>query len=333
LRIGIPKALFYYQFYPFWKNLFEQLGYKVVLSSSTNKEILKRGIELCVDDACLPIKIFHGHVADLIGKVDIIYIPRIISIEPREYICPKFLGLPDMIRNSVPGISDILDTELNLYKGKSNILNHVLNLGKILNINQSLMLFAYYKAMKVQRQFEHLLIERSAIPQDFFDKNQGDFENQILKKRTNNIKVLLLGHNYNIYDDYISMGLIKKLRKNNIEFVTSEMMTKKEIHEGNKNLSKDLFWTLGKKTIGTAYYYLENKKVDGIIHVASFGCGPDSLVGELLEKRTKKQYKVPFLYLNLDEHAGEAGFNTRLEAFLDVLEGRKQLEDNFSTYG
>jgi len=86
------------------------LGLEVVLSSPTNKEILKQGLEFCVDDACLPIKIFHGHVADLIGKVDMIYIPRIISIEPKEYICPKFLGLPDMIRNSISNIPHIVDT-------------------------------------------------------------------------------------------------------------------------------------------------------------------------------------------------------------------------------
>ncbi|NLZ53038.1 MAG: hypothetical protein GX892_07820 [Thermoanaerobacteraceae bacterium] len=333
MRIGIPRALFYYQYFPFWKNFFEQLGLEVVLSSPTNKEILKRGLELCVDDACLPVKIFHGHVANLIGKVDIIYIPRIISVEPREYICPKFLGLPDMIKNSMSDIPYIVDTELNLYKGRYYILNHVFNLCKIFEINQSQMLFAFCKARNAQLQFEKLLIEKSAIPQDIIDKKQNIIENHTCKERTNNIKVLLLGHNYNIYDDYISMGLIRKLRKHKIDITTCEMITRNEIQEGNKKLSKDLFWTLGKKTIGTAFYFLERKKVDGIIHVASFGCGPDSLVGELIEKRIKGEYKIPFLNLNLDEHAGEAGFNTRLEAFLDVLEGRKYFEDNISTYG
>ena len=53
----------------------------------------------------------------------------------------------------------------------------------------------------------------------------------------------------------------------------------------------------------------------------------------LIEKKTKRDYNIPFLYLNLDEHAGETGFDTRLEAFLDVLEGRGYLEDNISTYG
>ncbi len=332
MRIGIPRALFYYQYFPLWKTLFEALGYEVVLSQPTNKEILRQGIELCVDDACLPIKIFHGHVANLIGKVDMIYIPRIVSVEPREYICPKFLGLPDMIKNSVSKIPYIVDAEFNMYKGRYYILYHLLNLCKILNINPSRMLLAYGKAMYAQRQFEKLLVKKSAVPLDIFDQKQ-EKQSQPYIKEDNNIKVLLLGHNYNIYDDYISMGLIRKLRKHKIDFITCEMVEKNEIQEGNKKLSKDLFWTLGKKTIGTAYYFLERKQVDGVIHIASFGCGPDSLVGELIEKRIKREFKIPFLNLNIDEHAGEAGFNTRLEAFLDVLEGMKYFEDNISTYG
>ena len=129
------------------------------------------------------------------------------------------------------------------------------------------------------------------------------------------------------------MNLVKKLKKHKIAFVTTDMVSDDIIRQGAGKLSKDMFWTLGKKTLGTAYYFLDRGEVDGIIHVASFGCGPDSLVGELLEKRTKRDYKIPFLYFNLDEHAGESGFNTRLEAFLDVLEGRKYHENNFSTYG
>lgn len=322
MRIGIPRALFYHQYYPFWKNFFELLGHEVALSSPTNKQILKKGIELCVDDACLPIKIYHGHVADIMGKVDTIFIPRIVSIEPKEYICPKFLGLPDMIKNSISDLPNVLDAKLNLYEGKIKILDHIFQIGAFLKTNKSRILLAYYMALKAQKQFECQMIEKSMIPQDLMCKNHETGQDQTLIKNPSKITVLLLGHNYNIYDDFISMGLIRKLRETNIAFITSEMVTRENIYQGTKKLSKGMFWTLGKKTIGTAYYYLDQKKIDGIIHVASFGCGPDSLVGELIEKKTKRDYNIPFLYLNLDEHAGEAGFNTRLEAFLDVLEGR-----------
>ena len=76
-------------------------------------------------------------------------------------------------------------------------------------------------------KFEDLLIKKLATPQELFDKKQNFIlESQLLKKHTNNIKVLLLGHNYNIYDDYISMGLIRKLRKNKIDLITTEMVEK-----------------------------------------------------------------------------------------------------------
>ncbi|MDD4569844.1 MAG: acyl-CoA dehydratase activase-related protein [Tepidanaerobacteraceae bacterium] len=333
MKIGIPRALFYYQYYPFWKTFFESLDQKIVLSSPTNKDLLKKGLELCVDDACLPVKIFHGHVANLIGKVDTIFIPRIISIEPKEYICPKFLGLPDMIKNSIPDLPDIIDVDLNLYKSKIMFFRHFIKLGEILNKNKKQILIAFNKAQRVQQRFEYQLIKEKIVPQDILSETYKISQNEIFSYNPSKLKVLLLGHHYNIYDDFISMNLIMKLRKKNVTFITSEMVTNKIIVEGTKNLSKDMFWTLGKKAIGTAYYYLERKKVDGIIHVASFGCGPDSLVGEILEKRTRRDFHIPFLFLNLDEHSGEAGFNTRLEAFLDVLEGRKYFEDNIPTYG
>ena len=162
-------------------------------------------------------------------------------------------------------------------------------------------------------------------------KSQKRFESQLIKKPilTRNIntrlKVLLLGHSYNIYDDFISMGIIRKLKKHNVDFTTCEMVSRKNILKGTKKLSKKMFWTLGKRNIGTANYFLEKKTVDGIIYVASFGCGPDSLVGELIEKKAKGDYNIPFLYINLDEHAGKRVLTLDL-VLLDVMEGRNILK-------
>ena len=80
------------------------------------------------------------------------------------------------------------------------------------------------------------------------------------------------------------MNLVKKLKKHKIAFVTTDMVSDDIIRQGAGKLSKDMFWTLGKKTLGTAYYFLDRGEVDGIIHVASFGCGPDSLVGNFWKK-------------------------------------------------
>ncbi|WP_422443841.1 acyl-CoA dehydratase activase-related protein [Thermoanaerobacterium sp. DL9XJH110] len=332
MKIGIPRALLFYNYYPLWKTFFENLGHEVVLSGPTNKKILKDGVELTVDDACLPVKLFHGHVKELLGKVDALYVPRIVSVEPKKYICPKFLGLPDMIKSNIPDLPLMIDTKLDLYKRKSGMYEHFFQIGRILNKNKLNIIAAYIKAWKAYKNHAKRF---SVDAQEALNNilNNYDLKNGI--NRVNDFKyaVLLLGHPYNLYDSFINMNLISKLSQNSVKVITPEMVPLRKILRGAANLPKDMFWTLGRNIIGCAYCHLEEEEIDGIIHVASFGCGPDSLVGELLERMVIRKYKMPFLYLNLDEHAGEAGFNTRLEAFLDILEGRKDGENNLSAYG
>jgi len=47
------------------------------------------------------------------------------------------------------------------------------------------------------------------------------------------------------------------------------------------------------------------------------GCGPDSLMIDLLRRRAKGT--KPFLSLVIDEHTSESGLITRLEAFVDMI--------------
>ncbi|TYP54271.1 acyl-CoA dehydratase activase-related protein [Thermosediminibacter litoriperuensis] len=336
MRIGIPRALLYYNYYPFWKIFFESLGHEVVLSSPTNKKILKDGLESTVDDACLPVKVFHGHVIDLINTVDAVFIPRIISVESGEFICPKFLGLPDMIRNSVAGLPRIIDCELSLYRNKTGFMEHAIRVGRLLGNSTQEALRAYLLASSKYNSYKKFRVKNGRLPIDegdksFFEVTAPDYSKY--KDGSFKFNVLVLGHPYNIYDRYVSMNLIKKLQDFGAKIITPEIIPERNISAGAKKLNKKLFWTLGKNILGSAYYYMDNCKLDGIVHVASFGCGPDSLVGELLERKVSRDYSLPFLYLNLDEHAGEEGFNTRLEAFVDILERRRCGESNVSSHG
>ena len=74
--------------------------------------------------------------------------------------------------------------------------------------------------------------------------------------------------------------------------------------------------------MGAAFHLHEQGDIQGMILVASFGCGPDSLVCEMVERVYKRNKKVPVLLLTLDEHTGEAGVVTRIEAFVDMLRWR-----------
>jgi predicted nucleotide-binding protein (sugar kinase/HSP70/actin superfamily) len=330
MKIGIPRALMYYHFYPLWHDFFKALGHDVIVSDFTNKKILEDGIDLCVDDACLPVKLCHGHINNLKQKVDIIFLPRIVSIAPKEYICPKFIGLPDMVKNNMKDLPDVIDIELNLYREKSKLYEHFIKIGRLLGAPKTHILKAYVIAKERQRHYRECIIKKHMMVSDYYDKyfNEKEFDSS-----KHDFEVLVLGHPYNIHDSFINMNLINKLKRAKIKPITYEMTSSECIQKGIATLPKKMFWTLGKNLLGCAYFFLKHRKIDGIIHVASFGCGPDSLVGELLERKIMRDYSVPFLYINLDEHSGEAGFNTRIEAFVDILEGRNYSECHVPTYG
>ena len=83
IKVGIPRGMFYFDYY-FCGKIFQQSWCGCNYFTKTNKDILNKGVELCVDEACLPIKIYHGHVDYLKDKVDYIFIPKMTSIHKKS---------------------------------------------------------------------------------------------------------------------------------------------------------------------------------------------------------------------------------------------------------
>ncbi|UMZ73912.1 acyl-CoA dehydratase activase-related protein [Natranaerofaba carboxydovora] len=328
MKIGIPRALLYYNYYPGWKAFFENLGYEVKVSPKTDKKILDDGVKLCIDDVCLPIKIYLGHVKKLIeeNEVDTIFAPRFIGVERKKYLCPKLFGLPNLIINQFELSEDrILSPTVDLTKKPLAFLKELISLGNKLNCRMVDTLKSYNTALACQNNYENELLSGN-LPLDILEanSNHSDKRRGMLDTRSMlDTKVAVLGHSYNINDDFINHNLIEKLRNSDVFPITTEMISKKSKEKGLKKLEKPIFWTFGKEIIGSAYSSLTDREVDGIILVVSFGCGPDSLINELVE-REMKGANIPLLMITLDEHTGEAGINTRVEAFVEMLKRRKQ---------
>lgn len=315
VKIGIPRGMFYYDYHILWEEFFKNLGVEVIISPKTNKDILNHGISTCVDEACLPVKVFHGHVNYLKDKVDYIFIPKIMSIYKREYGCPKHLGLPDMVKHSISDLPEIIAPVVNLKSSKRGLKDAVVYSGKYFTNNKREILKAYEMAY-VKHEEQSL--------SNILDENI-DF------KKYNSRKILLLGHPYNIYDNYINMEVGKKLESNDIKIINTEMIQESIAREYANTLSKRMFWTQGQRIIGVAFNLIENSEIDGIIYISAFGCGLDSVLIELVDRKAR-EYNTPFTLLTIDEQTGEAGINTRIEAFLDMLKWRDENEDNISAF-
>jgi len=324
LKIGIPRALLYYNYYPLWHSFFGELGYQVVISPATSRAILDSGVMSCVDDACLPIKVFHGHVASLIGKVDAIFIPRLVSIYPKEFICPKFIGLPEMIKSSIKGLPHLLVLNCNAHRNLDAAYKAYVELGKMLGVKRSQAVRALQKALINQQLYESLL-KKGQTPIDTLNEDKSIGESKGV--------IGLIGHPYLLYDEFISMGLISKLRARGYVVMVPENVAQSHIEAVCKELPKKLFWSYGKKLLGSGLAMLKGRKVDGIIFLSSFGCGIDAFIIELLQRYNHRLYQIPSALITVDEHSGQAGFNTRLEAFIDMIEWRNSREGHISPHG
>lgn len=300
--IGVPNALLNIRYKDAIQDFFTSIGVTTIVSPKSNKNILDIGVMNCVDEACLPVKLFHGHVEYLKDKCDFILIPRIMKLDKNEFICPKFCGLPEMVVYST-GIKNIIAPTIYAYDDKS-LKKSLYEICKPLKIKKT----TFENAVK---EFKSNLYKLSGF--DDFEKD---------------LRILILGHSYNVLDDYVNMNLIKKLKKYNVETFIEDSIEKP--YNYSQRLYKKPFWTFFKNSYNTALTMVERAKVDGIIYISSFGCGIDSFAIDIIKRELGS---FPFLVIKIDEHTGEAGIDTRVEAFIDLLRRRKRNENNISALG
>ena len=297
--VGIPRALYYFQYGPAWRRFFQELDYPVVLSSPTDGKLIERGAMLSVEEACLPIKILHGHVAQLCEKgVTYIFLPRLISLLKGSFTCPKIAGAPEMIQSAFTQRPILLSPSI---RAGENPLTACYELGRELDRSASRVRKAWTVAC-----------ENSGGP--------------VEKRDPEALRVALLGHPYLLYDSGANMRLREKLEDQKILVCTPDEYDPEDLRERAADMTeKRIFWSTGEETVGYILALLDNEpKPDGFIFVTSFGCGVDSFILNVGQRLIQKKSQIPYLELSLDEHAGEAGFDTRIEAFIDMLERRRE---------
>lgn len=299
--IGIPRSLFYYRYQTLLKTFFNELEINYIISDESNKKILEDGKKLAPDEACISLKLFLGHLKNLENKCDYILVPRIESVKKDEKVCTNFYLLYDLANN----LFDNTIIDMNIDENKNlSLKNAFIELGLYLGFSYNRCVCAYNRAKEKERKIKN---------------------SKLLKQTTllnnNNKKVLLAGHPYNIYDDYLGKPIINILKENKIDIIYSDIYDNKEIEKDASKISTDVYWTFNKEIIGAISKYKEN--VNGIIMLSSFPCGPDSLINELIIRKVKD---IPIINIIIDEGNSQTGLVTRLESFIDIINKEKTYE-------
>jgi predicted nucleotide-binding protein (sugar kinase/HSP70/actin superfamily) len=308
MRIGVPRAFSFYRFHPAWTTFFEKLGAEVVVSSQTTRATLEAGKSFALAEHCLPLKLFFGHVHSLIGQVDVLLIPSIQRLAHGSTNCANLIGLPDILKSLLPDLPPMIAPDIDLSDGERAVWMMVLKEGGRFSRNPLLLREAAQSAWADYLRARAAMLERKLTPDNFDDPNG--------KKTTNNsgLPVAVIGHPYNLYDQFMNHNLLARLERLGIDPLTPERMGPWPTPD---------YWTFEYELVGAARLALQRENVMGCISVAAFGCGADAVMLDEVQKLTDSA-GIPLMNITLDEHSGEAGLVTRIEAFVDMLAWRQK---------
>ncbi|MBN2186117.1 MAG: hypothetical protein JW732_01545 [Dehalococcoidia bacterium] len=323
IKVGIPRALLYYQYYPMWKTFFETLGAEVEVSAPTNKTALNVGVSRAVADTCLPVKVLLGHAISLLDKCDCLFIPAVTSLGGKTYNCSKVIGLPNITRALIPECPLILSPEINVEKGRYHLYRNIYKLGCHFTSNPFKLKRAVEEAWESNLVYRNKMSDEGIMPDQAVEEIcQQNYEPEP-SLNSSPFRIAVIGHPYVLYDEYINHRLISWLQSREIKIFTPEMVSQEALNAAAKRLVGDPHWSFEADIIGAGEYYLETG-IDGVINVSVFGCGPDSMMVGFVQHRAK-ELEIPFLPLTLDEHSSEGGLLTRLEAFVDMIKRRGRI--------
>ena len=147
------------------------------------------------------------------------------------------------------------------------------------------------------------------------------------------LRVGIIGDLYTVMEPYSNFDLERKLAARGIA-ISRKMSVSFLLHnEGeNSRLRKThgyLRHSVGANGLDSVGQSIQYAKLgyDGVIHAKSFGCTPElNAIPALM--RISRDFGIPILHLSFDTHSSETGFDTRLEAFIDMMEMRRTASGN-----
>lgn len=300
-KIGIPRGLMIYRDGILWKTFFENLGYQCVVSGKSDRQILDEGVQLAIDETCLPFKVYLGHVKELIGKCDAVFVPRMGGFESKERMCTRYQSLPDLVENIFK------ENQLQILTVSYDWYDHTkeekvyMELGLRLGKTKKEVKKAYNLARKEQ--------------ENWF-KSQEKKQGKILEGTKT--KILLAGHPYVLHDGYMGGEIAEILKRMGHEVLYTDYVNRENALKRSYHFSKVMPWIINREMTGAIM--LLKDKVDGIVLISAYPCGPDALVNDMLIRKIKG---IPLLQLTLDAQEGTAGVETRIESFIDIIQYQK----------
>ncbi len=353
-----------------YKKLLEMLGHDVILPPKPTRTTINLGVKYSPEFACFPLKVIMGSYFEAIQKGAEVIVTsggngpcragfyervhqRILESEGYDV---DFIVFDSMFRDPKTffrNIKKLRDRTPWIQVMKSLLLIYDM-IGKLDNLE---------KKVQCIRAYEKNRGETSRI----WEKIQYDFDQafsfasmkkafKLGKEKLNSvpihhieeeeqIRIGIVGEIYVVMEDSINMKMEQVLNSLGAEversqylsqWVTYNMLPKwmNWTHE-NAVLKKGepyipiLIGGHAKQSVGQIVDYGQ-RKFDGVVHLMPFGCLPE-LVSQSIIPKISEDYNIPVLTISLDEQTGIANNQTRIEAFVDLVRGKRKQRLNGKT--
>jgi predicted CoA-substrate-specific enzyme activase len=309
--IGVNRSFLMNTYFPFFQAFFKELGYRVVLPDRVDPV----GVDQQGAAFCFPVEIAHGHMYDLLNKdPDLLFLPHIKGVptdheNPNTCTCVFVQGETYYLATTFEGIESkkVLRPFLDLSRGFEGKKAEFVKLAAELGCSGDQGLAAFRAGMAAQEAFRRELRERGA---------------QVLKEideDPNAVGVVLFGRPYNAFAGEANKGIPAKFASRGYRVIPFDMLP---FEEQSLDDAQTMYWSMGRMILKAARLVKNHPRLFGTF-ISNFSCGPDSfVVGYFREEMGRK----PSLTLELDSHTADAGLETRIEAFLDIVQHYRELE-------
>jgi predicted nucleotide-binding protein (sugar kinase/HSP70/actin superfamily) len=313
--VGIPRAFSTHSLYPLYSWFFYELGIRTILST----EVIHEGVARAESTYCFPAEIAHGAVQDCLDKgADYVLLSHFRDMPSYEKdvhacFCPITQGLPYYIEKAFPDVEKKrwLPLIVSFKFGEEKALELFCEMTARLGIDEKETRAAFSAAMTKQHEYY-----RAA-------RTLGE---EALKeaRSAGRPTIALLGRPYNAFTAEANMGIPRKFVTRGYSVIPFDVLPIESVEEVN---FPNMYWYYGQQDVKAAEFL---KKEDDIYvsFITNFSCAPDSFILHYLKWIMGQK---PFLVLELDSHSADAGIDTRVEAFLDIIDGyrskKNQIED------
>ncbi len=317
--IGFNRSFLVNSYYPLYSNFFTALGYDIVMPESPSQ----KGIDRQNASFCYPVELAHGFFYSLLNSdppPDYIFLPHFKAIpgdndsisSTQSQVCPLVQGetfyLQTTFRKEIEGLerrgsrlaAPLIDLSKDLADARDPLVKTALKMG----IRRKEARRAFERALQQQKE---CLAEMQAVGRQALKALESDPQK---------FAVVLFARPYNGFVEEAHMGIPHKFASRGIAVMPLDFLSVEEEHS-----KRHMYWGMGKLIMKAARIVERHPQLFGT-YITNFSCGPDSfVVGYFRDIMGRK----PSLTLELDSHTADAGLETRVEAFLDIVNAYRQL--------